>query len=211
MRYYNAGTNNDKWIVEVIFPGKRGGYFIEAGAANGKKQSSCYVLEKELGWTGICVEPNDLFFKELVENRSDSICENLCLSNRTGKVIYIEGSKDMVSPYLGGIKENLIKFRRNGKEVIEKGKEIEKEAITIFDLLRRHNAPKVIEYIALDIEGSELPVLEVFPFAEYKVLAFSVEGKQCNNLLVSQGYREVKNPFNSDKLFEQYFLHETII
>jgi hypothetical protein len=60
-QYYNE-TNNDRWIAEYIFPGKRDGYFLEAGAANGKAASSCYVLEQEFGWTGICVEQVQLFF-----------------------------------------------------------------------------------------------------------------------------------------------------
>ena len=33
--YYNE-TLNDRWIVEQVFPGLRGGYFVEIGAANGK-------------------------------------------------------------------------------------------------------------------------------------------------------------------------------
>ena len=62
----------------------------------------------------------------------------------------------------------------------------------------------------MDIEGSELPVLEVFPFEEYKILAISIEGMQCNDLLFSKGYINIKNPFNTDKLFEQYFVHPSI-
>ncbi len=55
-QYYNE-PKNDRWIVECVFPGKQNGYFLEAGAANGIWGSSCYVLEQELNWTGICVEP----------------------------------------------------------------------------------------------------------------------------------------------------------
>ena len=36
---------------------------MEAGSGNGREASSCHVLEKELGWSGICVEPNDAFFE----------------------------------------------------------------------------------------------------------------------------------------------------
>lgn len=212
--YYNE-TLNDRWIFEYIFPGKRGGYFLEAGAANGMAASSCYVLEKELGWTGICVEPNDHFFEQLVHNRPNSICEQVCLSDQPGIVTFIQGKPGLVGPYLSGIKSNLENYKLGSSTVIAEGKEVEKEAVTLEYLLKKHNAPQVIDYGAFDIEGSELKILEAFPFDQYQFLALSIE---CDEsvweilypLLVSKGYRQVKNPFNRDKIWEKYCLHESL-
>ena len=213
-QYYNE-TNNDRWIAEYIFRGKRGGYFLEAGAANGKEVSSCYVLEKEFGWTGICVKPNDFFFEQLVCNRPNSICEQVCLSNQPGTVIYIEGTEETVSPYLSGIKSNLETVKSQGKEVVQKGREVEKAATTLEALLKKYNAPKIIDYAAFDIEGSELDVLEVFPFDDYNFLALSLECDGSIRLPISQlleknGYRRAENPFNRDKPWEMYWLHKSI-
>jgi hypothetical protein len=213
-QYYNA-TNNDRWIVEYIFPGKRNGYFLEAGAANGKEASSCYILEQELGWTGICVEPSDYFFDTLVINRPQSICERVCLSDRAGTVTYIEGSDETVSPYLSGIKSNLETVKYQGNEVVQKGSAVEKPAVTLGALLDKYNAPKVIDYAAFDIEGSELDVLSVFPFDRYTFLALSLEcdgsiREPITALLTAHGYRSSKNPFNRDKPWELYWLHESI-
>jgi FkbM family methyltransferase len=213
-QYYNE-TNNDRWIVEYIFPGKRCGYFLEIGASDGKEASSCYVLEKEFEWTGICVEPSDYFFDQLVVNRANSICEQVCVSNKPGTVIFIEGSDYTVSPYLSGIKSNLEEVKRQGKEVVQKGRAVEKEAITLEALLKKYHAPQVIDYAAFDIEGSELDVLEVFPFDEYQFLALSLECDgsirlPISQLLQSHGYRQINNPFNRDKPWEIYWLHESI-
>jgi len=214
-RYYNE-TENDRWIVEYIFPEKREGYFLEVGAANGRDASSCYVLEKELGWKGICVEPNDEFFEQLIRNRPDSKCEHICLADQPGKVVFIEGSEDTISPYFGGIKSNLERFKYGGADVIRKGKEVEKDAITLEQLLEKCKAPKIVDYAAFDIEGSELKVLEGFPFDKYTFLALSLE---CDDsvwphiltLLESNGYVEITNPFNRDKPWERYCLHESIV
>lgn len=212
-QYYNE-TNNDRWIVEYIFPGKRGGYFLEAGAANGKHASSCYVLEHEFGWTGICVEPNDYFFEQLLRYRPGSICERVCLSNRRGTVSYIEGSQETVSPYLSGIKSNLEQVKYQGKAVVQQGKEVEKPATTLEALLKQHHAPKVIDYAAFDIEGSELDALQAFPFDEYTILALSLEcdgtiQSSISQLLTANGYQPAKNPFNRDKPWEMYWLHQS--
>ena len=39
-----------------MFPGLRGGYFVEAGAVDGRAFSNSIVLEREFGWTGVLVE-----------------------------------------------------------------------------------------------------------------------------------------------------------
>lgn len=213
--FYNE-TCNDRWIVESIFPGKRSGYFLEAGAADGKLASSCYILETRLGWTGICVEPNDLFFQRLTHNRPNSIHENICLSDRSGQVTFIEGYDHSKNLYLSGIKSNLEQFKHQSEKIIRQGREVVKDAIALEELLKKHNAPKVIDYAAFDIEGSEFEVLKNFPFHEYQFLALSLEcdgsiWDSITALLTSNRYREVVNPFNTDKVWERYWLHETIL
>jgi hypothetical protein len=223
-QYYNE-CKNDRWIVECVFPGKQNGYFLEAGAANGIWGSSCYVLEKELNWTGICVEPNENFYQQLVTNRPNSICEQICLHYQTGEVTYIEGGDDSISPYLGGIKVSLERMASNPqagqsvidrtKEVLTKGKSVTRNSMTLEELLDKQNAPPVIDYAAFDIEGSELNVLSVFPLEKYRFLALSLElgtvaHQLVKELLTPHGYREVQNPFNQNMPWERYYLHQTI-
>lgn len=210
MKYTNTDTDNDRWIVEDVFPGKFNKYFIEAGACDGIKSSSCYVLEKHFQWTGICVEPNTDYFQKLKQNRANSICENVCLNDNNGTVNYLKGNINGVHPMLGGIKSNLIEYREDYQKIVSQGEEVQTKSVTLYELLQKHNAPKTIHYLSMDIEGSELPVLSVFPFEEYKILAISIEGMQCNQLLFDRGYINVKNPFNRNRLYEQYFVHPNI-
>lgn len=211
--YYNE-TLNDRWIYEYVFPNKRNGYFVEAGAANGQAASSCYVLEKR-GWTGICIEPNDFFFQQLVQNRPNSICENVCLSDRPGTVTYIAGQGDGAQPYLSGIQANLEQYKPGSESVISVGEAIEKPAVTLTDLLDKHHAPRVIDYGAFDIEGSEYVVLKNFDFERYCFLALSIECDyaawlQLEPLLKSNCYCQIHNPFNLDKDWERYFIHQSL-
>lgn len=206
-------TFNDIWITQCIFPNKHNGFFLEAGASGGKLSSSCYNLEANLGWRGICIEPNEDFFQELTHNRPNCICENVCLSDQPGKVIFIEGSGDPAAPYLSGIKSNLEQFKHKSENILQNGREIIKDAITLEALLKKHNAPQVIDYAAFDIEGSEFEVLKNFPFQEYEFSALSLEcdgyiWNKITELLTSNGFFEVKNPFNTDKIWERYWLNE---
>lgn len=214
-KIYNNETKNDRWLVEYLFPGKFDGYFIEAGAADGIEGSTCYILEQELGWTGICIEPNNFFFDKLVHNRPNSIHENVCLASQPGQVAYIEGNGETVSPFLGGIKNNLRDYKWGGVEVIQKGKEIAKEAETLANLLAKHNAPSIIDYAGFDIEGSEFEVLSNFPFDQYTFLSMTIE---CDEIVWRElfhhiqyyGYLQIKNPFNQDMPWEKYLVHKSI-
>lgn len=213
---YKNETLNDRWIIEQVFPGKRDGYFIEAGAATGIHASCTYILEKEFGWTGICVEPNSEFYSQLVANRPNSRCENVCLAGGNETVLYIEGGEDMVSPYLGGIKANLEKFKFEGQNVVRLGREVYKEAMTLEAILDKHQAPSVIHYAAFDIEGSELEVFRGFPFDKYTFLAITLECDRTiwqgiSDLFSSNGYHEVRSPYNLDKPWERYWLHESML
>jgi hypothetical protein len=213
MEYYNEPTNNDRWIID-IYKGKKGGYFVEAGALDGISGSCTYALERYLDWTGLLVEPG-IYFERLVKNRPRSICANVCISDRTGPVIFIDSHDVGYS----GIKNKLIQMekkheRRWGKPKDQwraKGsKERMAASIPFYDLLKKHNAPKTVDYLALDIEGSEYDALQDFPFHEYQIMAISIEGDSCNDLLLSRGYIEVKNPFNIKAPWEYYFLHKDL-
>jgi hypothetical protein len=207
---YQNETINDRWIVEYIFPGKQNGYFLEAGASNGRAGSSCYILEKHLGWTGICVEPHDDFFRELVLTRPNSIHENVCLGSRASVVSFVEGTGDPSQPYFSGIRENVMR-KTGGPKVIQSGRIIAKQALSLAEILDKHRAPRVIDYGAFDIEGSEFDVLATFPFHRYAFRALSLEWDAAidplYNVLTTAGYREVRNPFNRNRPWERYWLH----
>jgi Methyltransferase FkbM domain len=52
---------------------------------------------------------------------------------------------------------------------------VEVETVSLNDLLEQHDAPKEIDYISIDTEGSELDILAPFDFKHWNVMLFSVE------------------------------------
>jgi len=79
---------------------------------------------------------------------------------------------------------------------------------TLNQILEDHNAPKYIDYISIDCEGSELKILEGFNFERYRVKIFSIEHnfrKDFNpivELMESKGYEIKFNELtNIDFLF----------
>jgi FkbM family methyltransferase len=210
---YVSETLNDRWVAEHVFPNKKNGFFVEAGAADGVGGSSCYVLEKELGWTGICIEPQESFFERLVRNRPKSKHEKVCLAGGSGTVAFVEGMGSAAAPFLSGVREHLAN-KTGGAAVIEAGRLVEKPTASLASILERHAAPATIDYGAFDIEGSELEVLRDFPFQQYTFRALSLEcddyiAQDIEALLARNGYRKVRNPFNRERPWERYWLHRT--
>jgi hypothetical protein len=105
-KLYLNEAGNDLWIREVVFPNKRNGYFLEAGAADGVSDSSCFFLEKQMGWRGICIEPHDQLFPHLSKTRPGSIHVNMCLADNAGWVDFAVPSNGM-NARLSGVQKML--------------------------------------------------------------------------------------------------------
>ena len=51
--------------------------------------------------------------------------------------------------------------------------------IALNDLLEAHAAPRVIDYMSVDTEGSEYRILKAFDFSKYDVRMMTVEHNFC--------------------------------
>ena len=218
MEYFQKRVWNDKWIAEEVFKGRGGGYFVEVGSAKGKWGSSCYALEKELGWKGIAIDARD-HLKYLAEFRPNSIAVNACLWSKEGEEVdFVEYDESTVGGLSGIINQDPFMRRpdkeshhaKNPKAIKSTKQIIKKKTTTLGRVLSDNKAPNIIDYLSMDIERSEAAVLSTFPFDEYKFKAISIEGAHAHEYLVSNGYVQVINPFCEVK-WEFYYIHEDFL
>ena len=85
---YFSQCGQDKFIVEKLLNGLTNGVFVEVGANDGVTFSNTYFMEKNLGWTGVAVEPLPRAFRELSANRKCNVL-NGCVSNFNGDVQFL--------------------------------------------------------------------------------------------------------------------------
>ncbi len=178
-------SRQDRWVIEMVFRGRTTpGFFVETGAADGVSTSSTLALERSFGWTGIVVEPNRTFFEQLRRNRRCRV-ESACVAEHSGTVDFIEAS------WFGRILEH---FREGNPERDHlkdpyltqdvdgsPAKVVQLPALSLEDLLRRHNAPTRVDFISMDAEFSEWFILKVFPFQRFEVLALCTRSKYKHN------------------------------
>jgi FkbM family methyltransferase len=182
------------------------GFFVEFGSADGVALSNSFLLEKELGWAGILCEPSRSWHEDLKRNRS-CIVDTRCVYSRTGEQIsfsenYI-GELSGITEFTGDDHHGLLDRTTTSYQV---------ETISLLDLLRHHDAPKHIEFLSVDTEGSEFEILNAFDFSQYTFGAICVEHNYLENrpkvkqLLLANGYRQV-HPGLSD--FDDWFVLAT--
>ena len=91
--------------------------------------------------------------------------------------------------------DNNFEIRKTGKFGLDKSTKIKKTTKTLEYILDKFNAPKIIDYLSLDVEGSELRILKNFPFNKYTFLALTIERPpiELEEILFKNGYVFVKH------------------
>lgn len=212
---WNSEHKNDQWVAEVC-DYKRNGSFVEIGACSGVRISSCYILEKKLGWNGVAVEPHSIYYQECKTHRKQPV--NACVYNYDGEIDFVEctGRIDQLgwaSEALSGIQKHLRSHHKIYHE--EYGNLVKKACISPTSLLKQFNYPKEIDYIALDTEGSEIEILKAWPWNNYVTKLISIETADeeidwITKYLDSKDYKRVINPFCTDK-YEAHYCHKSFL
>jgi FkbM family methyltransferase len=178
-------------LVLFLCDGKRDGYFVEFGAMDGITLSNTFLLETRYGWRGIVAEPGRCWHQELRRNRTCSL-DHRCVWSKSGEMLQFNETPEAEFSTIDALsKSDFHADRRN------KGKRYTVETISLGDLLRAHNAPRSIDYLSIDTEGSEFAILETFLPSPYEVHIISVEHNYTDQrsriygLLTSQGYTRI--------------------
>lgn len=186
---------------------KRGGYFVEFGATNGVDLSNTYLLEKDFGWTGILAEPAKIWHAALTRNRSAAIDFD-CVWKESGQSLpftVVETAEfSTLSEFADGDAHRGARRSAAWQTV---------STVSLNDLLERHDAPEVIDYLSIDTEGSEFEILNSFDFGRhiFSVITcehnFSGQRKNIHDLLVRNNYARV---FDGLSRWDDWYVHASI-
>lgn len=181
----------DLWVLERTGY-KRDGFFVEFGATDGVRLSNTYLLEAEFGWRGICAEPNPRMFAELQRNRR-CITSDACIGPRTGDRVEF-----VLAEEYGGLVSDMSDDMHAAKRQAYYADDVNRAVFvteSLADLLTRFDAPRDIDYLSIDTEGSEYEILSTFPFDRWNIRLLTVEHNfgssraKLRRLLESRGYK----------------------
>jgi FkbM family methyltransferase len=167
---------------------KKDGFFVEFGATDGVELSNTYLLEKKYGWTGILAEPAKCWHAALQKNRKSSI-ETKCVWKESNATLVFSETNIPELSTINSYSEcdEHIESRKNSKIY-------NVDTISLLDMLAKHKAPNIIDYLSIDTEGSEFEILKNFDFDNYQFKIITCEHnftdmrQNIYELLLSKGY-----------------------
>tara|TARA_B110000967_G_C18639857_1_gene437949 strand:+ start:29 stop:772 length:744 start_codon:yes stop_codon:yes gene_type:complete len=169
VKFYSQ-QDEDKYIIQYLLKKKiNDGTYLEIGACDGLLYSNTKTLEDYFNFTGILIEPQEHFFKNLKKNRDQKKNElyNYCVSNSDDEYITFVGNNAE-----GGISEcintDLSKYNWMKYKV---------KNIKMKEILRKSKF-EYIDFMVIDVEGAELLLLQSIDFS-FPIFCIIIEAHSC--------------------------------
>lgn len=204
--YPYTGLNGlDKKLIPYLPDGV--GYFIEAGANDGIRQSNTHFLEKHRSWSGLLVEPVPRLAKKCTKNRKRSVVAQVVLvspeqSGTNIKIIDLDLMTLVADQSAGLIDTNShVQLAEEVQGIT--AAEIVVRGVTLSELLEEQGNPQVTLF-SLDVEGFEVDVLKGLDLSRHRPDFILVETRGINEvtLALSSHYDLIAKLSHHDYLFK---------
>lgn len=186
--YCRFGEDN---ILDRLTGYAQTGFYIDVGAhsANSESITKCFY---DRGWNGINVEPQQVYFDELMQYRPKDLNLQVAVSSTSGELeLHVNG----------GLTTATLEYSLPEWPVI-------KVPMTTLELIcEKYIGNKQIDFLKVDVEGHELDVIVGMNWDKFRPKILCVEATKPNTtidvfddwepLLIKAGYQFVeKNPYN---------------
>ncbi|MHA7775138.1 FkbM family methyltransferase [Roseibium sp. M-1] len=199
---YFSQSGQDKFLNDEVLKGRKGGVFLELGGYDGITGSNTLFFEKNLGWTGLLIEPSPAKFAQAASVRKCT-CLNAAVgtSAPSAEFLEIRSGYTQSSGLLRSMDPDILKTIRQHPDHEEFIARIPVRSIR--EILEEVGIDR-INYVSLDVEGAEIAVLETFPFESVPVEIWSIENladtSEIPSFMARRGY-EVIDFIGMDEIY----------
>lgn len=194
----NHVTQLNQDIFALLMNKFKEGVFLEIGANDGFTLSNTVYLEEKFGWSGLLVEANPRYRDSLKNRKAKSLM--VAVTENEGNYQFSDAG------LYGGVMEFLDKThdkRTRGAATISV------RGTTLKQLLVESDSPNIINFVSIDVEGAELPIVEqMCNLEDYRFACGCIEHNNRPNdhnkiskLLGAAGYRVIWEGQTAHDLF----------
>lgn len=195
IQYYSQ-VYQDYFLDQYIFHGKENGVFLDVGGNDPIQINNTYFFEHNRNWSGLAFEPMPKMSQRWKEVRKVE-CIPVALGSQNGEMEFCEYEDDSMSGAA-------VEVDYNGK-VANKYKV---KVVTLESILKRYKISHV-DFMTIDVEGSELGVLNGINFDEVSIDYIVIENnkgkkkeRMIHKFLVNHNYR-LKAKLWIDEIWEK--------
>lgn len=195
VQYYSQ-VYQDYYLDHYIFHGKENGIFLDVGGNDPVKINNTYFFERNRNWSGLAFEPMPKMNQRWKELRKVE-CIQVALGRQSGEIEFCEYKEDSMS----GIASEV---DYDG----EVANHYKVKVATLEEILRSYKITHV-DFMTLDVEGTEFDVLNGINFDEVSIDYIVIENnkgdekeKRIRKFLVRHEYR-LKAKLWIDEIWEK--------
>lgn len=200
----------DEQLYRTYFKDTCGGTFVEVGANDGETLSQSLFFEDQLGWRGVCIEPQPEKYKELAKRRPKCFNVNagISLGEEGSEMTFVKivGYSDMLSSFEQYITPE--GWKRINEEVARYNQTIERIPVRVMPLFSLLSVLKLssIDYMSIDTEGNEYEVLQTIDWINTDIRLLFIESgprqkdQKIRKMLTNLRYTE-RSPIGHNLVF----------
>ncbi|MFD1627493.1 FkbM family methyltransferase [Azospirillum griseum] len=205
---YHGHEGQDAFVHRTFFPDRTGGVFLDIGAYDGVTWSNTLFFERELGWTGLCVEASPTRFAALARNRPGPNL-NIALANREGEAEFLDILDGPAM--MGGLSETFDPGQRAFVDTLIHDKRLITVPVRRLGAVLAEHGITHVQYCSIDTEGAERSIIESIDFSRVTIDVFSLENPPedpgLRALMDGLGYERVCRFFGGDEVYARRGLH----
>jgi len=171
----------EKYLIWEFFDFSHDGHFVDVGAFHSSDGSQTWLLEK-MGWKGILIEPQPENAEELRQHRPSSKVYQAAVSR--------PGNEGESAFFVDSVFSTLLPGARSHTKPYDR--QITVSVTTLDRILEKEGRPR-IDFLNIDVEGTELDCLKGFDIEGHRPKLIFVEDLFLNldlhRYLSSKGYR----------------------
>jgi FkbM family methyltransferase len=190
----------------------KNGYYVEIGANDGISQSNSLYFERKKNWSGVLVEPDKHNFRLLKKNRKKRNkffnCACVSFEFKENFIEFIYSNLMSVTFNDNSEFDKVNTHALSGMRFLAKDEMIKTylvPAMNLESILKKANAPSLMDFFSLDVEGHELEVLKGLNHTNYRfkyILIETSEFATISSYLNNVRYYFIEKLSHHDYLFK---------